>query len=500
MNGTYRSVVRLRFGIPWEDVSHPGSVLCLRSGTALEDVSHPDSVVSQVRPGGRQPGRMCLRSGRMCLTLAPLCVSGAAPPGRQVSQSSMSGRQVSQSSMSGRQVSHSSSAGSLNSEPPTPVFRAFVTPSPRGQSAFTFPPREDQPDPEQVSPHPEPAPCHTEPEPEPPPRGQTVPKQAYHETEPKYPLRERTPSQPHPATEHQRQCQETEPKQLYQETVPKQPLRSEGSGRFLYPRPEPSGTGGKPRFPYPGSEPNTSGGGARVSQPGSVPSPSGGEPRYPYPGSEPQYAETEPKYVYQETEPKEAARRTGFRRYSEATSSQPRSSFRESGRSQSDETHRLSTSAAAAAGPGLLGDAFLDSDESGSLNVNSDMRSMQANVQGSNNVHVGTKVVDQRNLSVGRYESRVDNLHWHEHVETKQENIQNKHEHVQNKTEVHNRTENIKYERIEHKHEHIHMSSTGVVQNNQGGVIFADRLHLHHSCDCKSQDDSRSALQSVRIS
>ena len=391
-----------------------------------------------------------------------------------------------------RQVSHSSSTGSLNSESSTPVFRAYLTP-PRQRSAFPFPERiGPESDPGPHFPRLEPEPRHREPEPEPPPGGQTTtPKQPYHETEPKYRLHEKLSRQPGLGTNHLSGYHETEPKRPYQETAPKQPLRSESSGRFLFPDPraplqtEPNAAGGKPRVPYPGSEPSSSCGEPR---PSAVRSSAGGEaPRYPYPGSEPQYAETEPKYVYQETEPKQAAhRQTGYRRHSEAAPERPHSWLRDSGRSQSET---------AASVAGLLpGDACLDSDQAGSINVSSDMRGLQAHVHGSDHVHLGPKVFDQRNFHIDRVDSHVDNVIQHEHIQTKQEHIQTKHEHVQNKTEVHNRTENIKIERIQHKHDHIQVNTTGIV-NNQGGTIYADRVHLH--CNCKQTGERRTVSKSV---
>ena len=373
------------------------------------------------------------------------------------------------------------------------MFRAYLTPPPH-HSAFPFPTRLDRRGPESES-ESEPA-LRGESEP-PPPQGS---------------------GRQHPEANLKSEYQETEPKRLYQETTPKQPLRSESSGRFLYPEatppgslnsdPEPCPPGGRPRYPYPGSEPSSVGSEAQYPYSGSL----GSEPRYPYPGSEPPppdpsagYAETEPKYVYQETEPKrEAQRAPGSRRFSEATSQRPRCCLlREAGRSQSEETHRLSAAAAAAAAAAATGsatgppleDSGLDSDEAGGLSVNSDMRGMQAHVQNSNHVHVGPKVFDQRNFHVARVDSRVDHLVHHETVQTKQENIHTKHEHVQNKTEVHNRTENIRIERIENKHQHIQWNTTEIV-HNKGGPIYAE--HLVVRCDCKPAGELRADQKLVR--
>ncbi|XP_043232177.1 uncharacterized protein LOC122386735 isoform X2 [Amphibalanus amphitrite] len=371
----------------------------------------------------------------------------------------------------GRQVSHSSSAGSLDSEPPTPVFRAYLTPPP-DQSPFPFPAR-----PERTA---------SGPETESTPRAQP-------ETPPTAPGRRQT--------EVLSENQETQPKQVYQETVPKQPLRSESSGRFLYPDPappgslasdpEPSPPNGRPRFPYPGSEPASAGSEPRHPYPGSESGPVGGEPRFPYPGSEPQYVETDPKFVYQETEPKRAAPRPpGCRRYSSEANSprpRPRCWLKEAGRSQSDEPagHRLSeaaAAAAAAAGGPQVDDSSLDADETGQLSVNSDMRGMQAHVQNSNHVHVGPKVFDQRQIHVDRVNSLNDHSVHHQCVQTKQENIGAIHEYVQHKKEVHNTTENIRIDRIENKTEHIQWNNTEILHNT-GGAIYANRLILN--CDCK---------------
>lgn len=191
--------------------------------------------------------------------------------------------------------------------------------------------------------------------------------------------------------------------------------------------------------------------------------------------------------------------RPGTRRFSDTsgssagtpsapTSAQQRryQQMRAAGRSRSEETGDEFSQQL------LEEQAQLVADAAGGISISSDMRGVQTHVRESSNVHVGPKVFDQRAFRVERMESRVENLHRHEHVENKHEHIQNKHEHIQSKTEVHNKTENVKHEHIQEKHEHIQVHKTEIL-HSKADAIYTNQLHVH--IDCR-RDSVSSALTS----
>ncbi|XP_037091591.1 uncharacterized protein LOC119111861 isoform X1 [Pollicipes pollicipes] len=371
-------------------------------------------------------------------------------------------------------------------ESETPVFQAFLT-TPSEQQRFTFPAPQDTGaghfDTDPSSPHGDPGPRYPQPATDPsPPHRETEPTRPHWETAPKSPLYETAPKYPYQETDAKYPYQETGPKYPYQETGPKYPDQQTD-----------------PKYPYSETDPKYP-----FSQTDTRYPKQETDPKYPYQETDSKYTyqETFPKYPYQETDPKYPdAERTppggrrpvtaagaGGRRFSEAASPRPRR-LDETGRSQSEEGWRLPPTRV------LLEQATLESDETGSPGVSSDMRGLHMDVRDSSNVHVGPKVIDQRNIHVARLDSRVDNLHRHEHVQEKHEHIRSKHEHVQNKTEVHSKTENIKHEHIQNKHEYIQVNKTEIVHTN-AKAIFADRLYFGYDCSVRHDAAARSAPSS----